>query len=43
MELPVAELEADTALTQLFRSHYASLLRLAVVLADDHATAEDLV
>jgi RNA polymerase sigma-70 factor (sigma-E family) len=43
MELTMAELDADTALTQLFRAHYGSLLRLAVVLADDHATAEDLV
>ena len=43
MELRVAELDADTALTELFRAYYASLLRLAVVLADDHATAEDLV
>src|SRR5687768_7179855 len=43
MGLTVAELDADTALTELFRAHYASLLRLAVLLADDHATAEDLV
>jgi RNA polymerase sigma-70 factor (sigma-E family) len=43
MELTVAELDADTALTQLFRAHYAGLLRLAVLLADDHAGAEDLV
>lgn len=43
MELTVPELDADAALTQLFRAHYAGLLRLAVLLADDHATAEDLV
>lgn len=44
MELTtVPALDADTALTELFRAHYASLLRLAVLLADDRATAEDLV
>lgn len=43
MELRVADLDADAALTQLFRAHYPSLLRLAVLLADDRATAEDLV
>lgn len=43
LDLPAPALDADTALTELFRAHYASLLRLAVLLADDHATAEDLV
>ena len=43
MDVPVAALDADSALTELFRGHYASLLRLAVLLADDHASAEDLV
>jgi RNA polymerase sigma-70 factor (sigma-E family) len=38
-----AALSADDALTLLFRAHYAGLVRLALVLADDHASAEDVV
>ena len=35
--------DADTALVDLYRAHYGSLVRLAILLADDNATAEDLV
>jgi RNA polymerase sigma-70 factor (sigma-E family) len=35
--------DADTALVHLYRAHYAALVRLAILLADDNATAEDLV
>jgi RNA polymerase sigma-70 factor (sigma-E family) len=34
---------ADEAVTALFRAHYAGLVRLAVLLVDDDATAEDVV
>jgi RNA polymerase sigma-70 factor (sigma-E family) len=35
--------DADGAVTALFRAHYASLVRLAVLLVDDDGSAEDLV
>ncbi len=34
---------ADEALADLYRAHYARLVRLAILLADDNAAAEDLV
>lgn len=34
---------ADGALVELYRAHYAGLVRLAILLADDNAAAEDLV
>ena len=36
-------LGADEAVTELFRAHYAGLVRVAVLLVDDDATAEDVV
>jgi RNA polymerase sigma-70 factor (sigma-E family) len=36
-------MDADAALVELYRAHYAALVRLAVLLADDNASAEDLV
>lgn len=38
-----ASLEADRALTELFNTHYASLVRLAALLVRDKGTAEDVV
>lgn len=35
--------DADGAVTALFRAHYGSLVRLAVLLVDDDGSAEDLV
>jgi len=35
--------DADSAVTALFRAHYGSLVRLAVLLVDDDGSAEDLV
>ena len=48
MELPGEEavlprVDADVALTELFRAHYAGLVRLALLLVDDNGTAEDVV
>ena len=34
---------SDDALVDLYRAHYAGLVRLAILLADDNAAAEDLV
>ncbi|MDQ1679823.1 MAG: hypothetical protein QOI42_682 [Frankiaceae bacterium] len=36
-------MDADAALVELYRAHYAALVRLAILLADDNAAAEDLV
>ncbi|MCU1676113.1 MAG: polymerase subunit sigma-24 [Frankiales bacterium] len=36
-------MDADAALVELYRAHYAALVRLAILLADDIASAEDLV
>ena len=44
--LPTAEetaIDADTALEQLYAGHYASLVRLAVLLLRDQPLAEDVV
>ena len=35
--------DADTAVEQLYAAHYTSLVRLAVLLVGDRATAEDVV
>jgi len=35
--------DADTALTALYRAHYSALVRLAVLLVSDSATAEEVV
>jgi RNA polymerase sigma factor (sigma-70 family) len=35
--------DADTALTALYRAHYSALVRLAVLLVGDSATAEEVV
>ena len=35
--------DADAAVTELFRAHYAALVRLALLLVDDSSTAEDVV
>jgi DNA-directed RNA polymerase specialized sigma24 family protein len=40
---PVAELEADAALTALYAAHYRSLVRLAALLVLDTGTAEAVV
>ncbi len=38
-----AELDADRAVTELYNTHYRSLVRLAVLLVRDVATAEEVV
>jgi RNA polymerase sigma-70 factor (sigma-E family) len=38
-----ADLDADRAVTKLYRLHYRSLVRLAAILVGDVATAEELV
>jgi len=38
-----AEWDADQALTALYREHYGSLVRMAVFLVGDNATAEEVV
>ena len=42
-EVALLPRDADGAVTALFRAHYASLVRLAVLLVDDDGSAEDLV
>jgi len=42
-DVPTERTDADQVLVDLFRAHYTSLVRLAILLADDNAAAEDLV
>jgi DNA-directed RNA polymerase specialized sigma24 family protein len=42
-EMHLETAEADTALTALYRAHYSALVRLAVLLVSDSATAEEVV
>lgn len=42
-DVPTERGDADQLLAELYRAHYASLVRLAILLADDNAAAEDLV
>jgi RNA polymerase sigma factor (sigma-70 family) len=42
-EMHVETADADTALTALYRAHYSALVRLAVLLVSDSATAEEVV
>lgn len=41
--VPVAGLEADRAVTELYHAHYRSLVRLAALLVRDVSTAEEVV
>lgn len=42
-DVPSERTDTDQVLVELFQAHYASLVRLAILLADDNAAAEDLV
>jgi DNA-directed RNA polymerase specialized sigma24 family protein len=42
-EMTVDSADADTALSALYRAHYSSLVRLAVLLVIDGVTAEEVV
>ena len=41
--MEAAQVDADTAITQLYHAHYRPLVRLAVLLVHDVATAEEVV